>query len=266
LADYSTLFIEGGFIVCIFSLAASRFIASAAVIFHVFVLYSMRILFINNLVAYACLIDFRRFLRNGRVRHLVSRFGRLARRIRFLDLFVLAFAVWGLRLVLDVPGEVFMDIALVIAVVSMIYSIAALADRLIFGHAFPLGANHLLFILYDGECGLCDKWVQFVLRHDHRRIFRFAPLQSQTGKDLLRDAGKPESDLSSMVLIIDRKAYFRSTGALMILRQLGGFRSLLGIFGFIPAGLRDAIYSLVAANRHRWFPKASDSCQLPQYR
>ena len=270
MADYSTLFIEAGFIFCIFSLPASRSIASAAVIFHALIFYSMCIFFSANLMAYACLLDLRRFLWNGRVRHSVSRFGRLARRIRFPHLFILALAFLGLRLALDdtdidlmfLPNNLLILIALVIAVVSILYSVASLADRLIFGHAFPLRANHSLVILYDGECGLCDKWVQFVLKHDHRSIFRFAPLQSQAGKELLREAVSTESDLSSMILIIDRKAYFRSTGALMILRQLGGFWSLSGTFGFVPASLRDAAYSLVAANRHRWFPKAGDSCQL----
>ncbi len=271
MADYSTMFVEGGFILCMFSLAASRFNATAAVFFHALVYYSMCIFFATNLVAYACLLDFRRFLWNGRLRHAVRRFGRLAHRIRFPHLFFSALAFLGLRLALEeadidltfLPNHLLFPVALVIAVVSMLYSVASLADRLIFGHAFPLRANHSLVILYDGECGLCDKWVQFVLKHDHRRIFRFAPLQSQAGKELLRDAGSSESEVSSMILIIDRRAYFRSTGALMILRQLGGFWSLFGIFGFVPAGLRDAAYSLVAANRRRWFPKGGDSCRLP---
>ena len=33
-------------------------------------------------------------------------------------------------------------------------------------------------ILYDGVCGLCNRLVQFVLKHDSRDYFRFAALQS----------------------------------------------------------------------------------------
>ena len=42
------------------------------------------------------------------------------------------------------------------------------------------GGQHLL--LYDGVCGLCDHLVQFVLAHDRRGVFDFAPLQSATGR------------------------------------------------------------------------------------
>src|ERR1044071_1912288 len=37
-------------------------------------------------------------------------------------------------------------------------------------------------LYYDGECGLCDQFVQFVLRHDHRGYFQFATLQSAAGR------------------------------------------------------------------------------------
>ena len=37
-------------------------------------------------------------------------------------------------------------------------------------------------VLYDGVCGLCDKFVQFVIRRDRAEEVRFAALQSETGK------------------------------------------------------------------------------------
>ena len=33
-------------------------------------------------------------------------------------------------------------------------------------------------LLYDGVCGLCNRLVQFVLKHDTDARFRFASLQS----------------------------------------------------------------------------------------
>jgi predicted DCC family thiol-disulfide oxidoreductase YuxK len=35
--------------------------------------------------------------------------------------------------------------------------------------------THVVF--FDGVCGLCDRWVQFVLPRDRGARFRFAPLQ-----------------------------------------------------------------------------------------
>jgi predicted DCC family thiol-disulfide oxidoreductase YuxK/uncharacterized membrane protein YphA (DoxX/SURF4 family) len=270
MADWSTLVIEGGFIFCMFSLGASRVIVSFATIFHAFIFYSMNIFFAANLITYACLLDLRRFLRNSTIRHSFSRFRFLAHRVRLPHLIGLALVPFVLFLLLEqtevdltfLPHNLLILVASAIALASLLFMLAGLTDRLIFKHAFPLGANHSLVILYDGECGLCDKWVQFVLKHDRRGIFRFAPLQSVRGKELLQNSGHPESDLSSMVLIIDDQAYWRSTGPLMILRQLGGTWSLLGIFGLVPLFIRDSVYAGVAANRYRWFGKSNDSCRL----
>jgi predicted DCC family thiol-disulfide oxidoreductase YuxK len=270
LADWSTLAIEGGFIFCVISLPSMRFIATMAVFFHAFVYFSMDIFFSINLAVYASLLDFRMGLRKSWIRHSLRRFRLLAHRVRLFHIVLLAIALLGFSYALyfsDVdasrlPNNLFIIAAVVIALVSLLHFLGALTDRLVFGIAFPLRADHSLVILYDGECGLCDKWVQFVLNYDHRGIFRFTPLQSFRGKELLRQAGSTESDLSSMILLIDNRTYLRSTAVLMILRQLGGFWALLGIFALVPVALRDFAYSMVATNRHRWFPRTGDSCRL----
>jgi predicted DCC family thiol-disulfide oxidoreductase YuxK len=78
--------------------------------------------------------------------------------------------------------------------------------------------NPILF--YDGQCGLCDRSVRWVMRRDRQRIFRFAPLQGQTYREL-DISGKPQ-DLSTMVVLDGGRLYTRSDGVLRILRRLGG--------------------------------------------
>src|SRR5207244_5401306 len=58
-------------------------------------------------------------------------------------------------------------------------------------------------LYYDGECGLCDRFVQFVLRHDPRGHFQFATLQSESGRQVLSRVGLPENDLRTVVLVED---------------------------------------------------------------
>ncbi|HEY3227320.1 MAG TPA: DCC1-like thiol-disulfide oxidoreductase family protein, partial [Planctomycetota bacterium] len=41
-------------------------------------------------------------------------------------------------------------------------------------------------ILYDGVCALCNALVRFVLPRDRKDRFRFAPLQGETARGLLR--------------------------------------------------------------------------------
>lgn len=136
-------------------------------------------------------------------------------------------------------------------------------------------------ILFDGVCNLCSRSVQFILKRDKRGRFRFASLQSPVGQALLQQAGLPADHIDTFVLIENSnlpilstgvtagtppsaiKVYTRSSGALRVLRLLGGAWALLYIFWIIPRPIRDIVYDWVARHRYRWFGK-QDSCWLPR--
>ena len=42
-------------------------------------------------------------------------------------------------------------------------------------------------ILFDGECGLCDKTVQFLLDKDKRGVLHFSPLQGEIADQILNE-------------------------------------------------------------------------------
>lgn len=118
-------------------------------------------------------------------------------------------------------------------------------------------------VLFDGVCNLCDNAVQFIIKHDKRDIFRFASLQSETGKKLVEERGLDPKEIDSIILIEPGVAYYRkSTAALEISRDLSGGYSLLKNFLVIPANLRDGIYDYIARNRYRWYGK-KDHCMIP---
>ena len=66
-------------------------------------------------------------------------------------------------------------------------------------------------VLFDGVCHLCDRAVLFIIRKEKSSAVRFAPLQSETGKKLLRKYGYSESYLDGLVLIEKKRAYDRSS-------------------------------------------------------
>lgn len=117
-------------------------------------------------------------------------------------------------------------------------------------------------ILFDGVCNLCNGLVQFVITHDKKSIFRFGSLQSEGGRVLLKEHGLPLNDYDSFVYVKDNRVYLKSTGALHVLKDLGGFYKLLYVFIAIPRPLRDFAYSLIAQNRYSLFGKR-ESCMLP---
>jgi predicted DCC family thiol-disulfide oxidoreductase YuxK len=117
-------------------------------------------------------------------------------------------------------------------------------------------------ILFDGVCNLCNSSVQFVLKHDKEKLFRFASLQSEAGQVLLKKYQLPETNFNSFVLIKNSKAFVKSTAALMVAKELKGFIKILYIFIIVPAFIRNAVYNVIAKNRYKWFGK-QESCMMP---
>jgi predicted DCC family thiol-disulfide oxidoreductase YuxK len=117
-------------------------------------------------------------------------------------------------------------------------------------------------ILFDGVCNFCARSVRFVIERDPRGVFRFAPLQSDTGRRLLREHGLDETAMGSFVLVDGPGAWRESDAALRVCKQLRGPWSFLALLVVIPRLLRDPVYRFVARNRLRWFGK-SDQCLVP---
>jgi Uncharacterized protein conserved in bacteria len=119
-------------------------------------------------------------------------------------------------------------------------------------------------ILYDGVCGLCDRFVQFVMKHDSTAKVRFAALQSETGKELLREFGLPEVEPSFIVLVEGESSYTKSRAVLRALRYLQGPSKYVAVLRFIPSFFSDIVYDFVAHNRYKWFGKY-DECIIPTF-
>lgn len=117
-------------------------------------------------------------------------------------------------------------------------------------------------IIFDGECNLCARSVQFILRHEAGPRFMFSPLQSAAGARILATHGFPTTNVNSFVLVSDGKVYTRSAAALRIAREFKGAWQLLRALWLVPRPLRDALYDFVARNRYAWFGKA-ESCLVP---
>ena len=117
-------------------------------------------------------------------------------------------------------------------------------------------------VIFDGCCRLCDRVVQFILRHERAPELGFAPLQSSTGARMLRELGYDPDDARTFVLISGGRAYVRSDAAIELARYLaGGWRALRWL-KIIPRPLRDWGYDVVARNRYRWFGRY-DTCLVP---
>jgi predicted DCC family thiol-disulfide oxidoreductase YuxK len=117
-------------------------------------------------------------------------------------------------------------------------------------------------ILFDGVCNLCSSSVQFIIKHDKKNLFTFASLQSELGKRILQQFDLPTEHFNSFILYQHGRIYTKSTGALMVAKQLTGAWPILYGFIIIPPIIRNSVYNFVANNRYKWFGK-QEACWLP---
>ena len=83
-------------------------------------------------------------------------------------------------------------------------------------------------LLYDGVCGLCNRFVRFILKHDHQDRFRFAALQSKFARAILERHGLNPNVLDTVYLVFDynqpgERLLSRNEAATAVLRELGAF-------------------------------------------
>ncbi|MCA8966515.1 MAG: DUF393 domain-containing protein [Planctomycetes bacterium] len=117
-------------------------------------------------------------------------------------------------------------------------------------------------VLYDGVCGLCQGWVQWVLAHDRRAVFRFAALQSKVAAELLAAVGATGPLPDSLVLVDGGAVHTRSGAALRVFGRLGLPWSLARLGLLVPPLLRNWTYDWIARHRYRWFGKR-EQCLVP---
>ncbi|MDD2676797.1 MAG: DCC1-like thiol-disulfide oxidoreductase family protein [Methylacidiphilaceae bacterium] len=121
-------------------------------------------------------------------------------------------------------------------------------------------------IYFDGVCGLCNRFVDFVLRHDLEHVFRFAPLQGERFRRYAE--GKEALSRSDSLVVVWEAAegggemFVRAQAILEVLRRLPAYRRLAALLGLLPLRWLDRLYDRLAANRYRLFGKTT-SCRKP---
>lgn len=116
-------------------------------------------------------------------------------------------------------------------------------------------------IIFDGLCNFCDRSVQFILARDRRGYFRFAASQSSAAAPLLARCGLSSAP-GTIVLVDPDGCWTRSTATLRIARVLGPPWSFCAVLLWLPVGLRDRVYGVVARRRLQWAGRR-DACRIP---
>jgi predicted DCC family thiol-disulfide oxidoreductase YuxK len=115
-------------------------------------------------------------------------------------------------------------------------------------------------VYFDGVCNLCNGTVQWVIKHDKNKRFKFAALQSKAGEELQQQYGGTLPD--SIILNHENKLFVKSDAVLKIVSLAGGWVALLAVFYIVPRFLRNKIYDFIARKRYTWYGKRI-SCMVP---
>ncbi|MDM0109705.1 thiol-disulfide oxidoreductase DCC family protein [Variovorax sp. J22R24] len=119
-----------------------------------------------------------------------------------------------------------------------------------------------MIVVFDGQCLLCNGWVQFLLRRDRRGIVRFASIQGSTGKGLLARASLNVDGLQTLLVVDGTRTWQHTAAILQVLHVLGWPWRLAWGAWLVPAPLRDGLYRWVARNRY-WMFGRSETCSVP---
>ena len=118
-------------------------------------------------------------------------------------------------------------------------------------------------IVFDGVCVLCSRWVDFVLRRDQRGRYKFAAVQTTSGRELLVAHGIDPDDPLSFLLLEAGAGYTDTDAIVRILRSLGrGWRAVALLVSIVPRFIRDPLYRWIARHRYRLFGQRS-TCLAP---
>ena len=117
-------------------------------------------------------------------------------------------------------------------------------------------------IIYDGNCGFCNKTVMFVVKNDVNNCFKFVSNSSDFGKDLLQKFQILGVEQSTIILVENEsKIYTKSVGIKKVLLKIPHYKMIGYLMFLFPKRLSDYIYDLISKNRKLIIKNST--CEIP---
>ena len=107
-------------------------------------------------------------------------------------------------------------------------------------------------LFFDGNCGLCNRSIKFVLRKEKNHELFFSPLQSEFAKEIFREKNI-NHNFNTMMLLENGKVYNKSSASLRTTKYLKGLWPLMQGFLIVPPFIRNFFYNILSKNRIAWF-------------
>lgn len=122
-------------------------------------------------------------------------------------------------------------------------------------------------VLFDGECAVCNRAVQFLLDHDTEGVLHYAPLQGELAAGIV-ERHPQLGELDTLIHVEDpntpEERVEVHAGAVFAIASVLPAPWNLAVLGrLVPRFATDAAYRRFAASRYSVFGRA-DACRVPR--
>ena len=117
-------------------------------------------------------------------------------------------------------------------------------------------------VIYDGDCGFCNRAVHFILQHERTPQLTFCARKNETAQRILSAHGIAIDNLDSIALVEGDRVFLYSDASLRLATYLRAPWSWLRLGVLVPRFLRQSMYKLIAKNRQR-LSGGSNKCLMP---
>ncbi len=112
-------------------------------------------------------------------------------------------------------------------------------------------------IFFDGECNLCNGFVQFVLKYEQAPEFKFSSLQSEFAQGFFKKHHFNSSSIDSVVVFHNNQFYWKSKAAFMVIAGLKIPYKWFYVFKLLPVFITDFFYNIIAKYRYKIWGKTN---------
>jgi len=121
------------------------------------------------------------------------------------------------------------------------------------------------YIIYDGDCGFCNKTVMFLAKNDKNNNFKFVSSFSEFGAKILLKNKIIGLEKSTIILVEnENEIYTKSLAVRKILLKIKYYKMVGYLIFLFPKKISDYVYDLISKNRKSIIK--NDTCEVPNTR
>tara|TARA_B110000908_G_C10149342_1_gene400579 strand:+ start:600 stop:1001 length:402 start_codon:yes stop_codon:yes gene_type:complete len=118
------------------------------------------------------------------------------------------------------------------------------------------------YIIFDGECGFCNKIIMFIARNDKNNTFKFISNFSEFGAKILLKNKIKGLEKSTIILVEnENEIYTKSLAVRKILLKIKYYKMVGYLMFLFPKKISDYVYDLISKNRKLIIK--NNICEIP---